>query len=108
MEAHERRMAIWRSLCCHRVETATQLAAKYQVSARTIYYDLQILSLSYPIVAIRGRYNSGFKIPDWYKPDLNVYSPAQLALLLRLKENLSGNDLAVMTSIIDQFSVRRS
>ena len=104
MDAHERRIAIWRSLCCHRFDTVMHLAEKYQVSVRTIYYDVQILSISYPIETVRGRYNGGIKIPDWYKPDSHVFSPAQLDLLMRLKENLTGNDLAVMTSIIEQFS----
>lgn len=104
MEAHERRMAIWRSLCCHRFDTVAHLAAKYKVSVRTIYYDVQILSLSYPIETVRGRYHGGIKIPDWYKPNPNVYTPAQLELLMKLKENLTGNDLVVMNSIIEQFA----
>ena len=104
MEAHERRMAIWRSLCCHRFDIVAHLADKYKVSVRTIYYDVQILSLSYPIETVRGRYHGGIKIPDWYKPVSNVFSPAQLDLLIRLKANLTGHDRAVMTSIIEQFS----
>ncbi len=104
MEAHERRMAIWRSLCCHRFDTVAHLATKYKVSVRTIYYDVQILSLSYPIETVRGRYHGGIKIPDWYKPNPNVYTPAQLELLMKLKVNLTGNDLAVMNSIIEQFA----
>lgn len=104
MEAHERRIAIWRSLCCHRYATVAHLAAKYHVSVRTIYYDVQILSLSYPIETVRGRYHGGVKIPDWYKPDPHVFTPAQLDLLLKLKENLTGSDLTVMSSIIAQFA----
>lgn len=104
MDAHERRIAIWRSLCCHRFDTVANLAVKYRVSVRTIYYDVQVLSLSYPIETIRGRYRGGIRIPDWYKPNPNKYTPAQLELLIKLKETLSGNDLAIMTSIIEQFA----
>lgn len=80
------------------------IVSKYKVSVRTIYYDVQILSLSYPIETVRGRYHGGIKIPDWYKPNPNVYTPAQLELLMKLKENLTGNDLVVMNSIIEQFA----
>ena len=103
MEAHERRMAIWRSLCCHRFVKVSHLATEYGVSVRTIYYDVQILSISYPIETVRGRYHGGVKIPDWYKPNPNAYTPAQLELLTKLKANLTGRDLAVMSSIIEQF-----
>lgn len=103
MDAHERRLSIWRSLCCHHFETVAHLAAKYKVSVRTIYYDVQFLSLSYPIETVRGRYYGGIKLPDWYKPNLHILTPAQLELLLKLKANLTGNDLAIMTSIIEQF-----
>lgn len=104
MEARERRKAIWRSLCCTRHDTVEKLAQKFNVSVRTIYYDVQILSLSYPIETVRGRHGGGIKIPAWYTPNPLVYTPAQLALLMRLKAELKGSDLAVMASIIDQFS----
>lgn len=104
MDAHERRMAIWRSLCRRRYDTVAHLAAEHKVSVRTIYNDVQCLSLSYPIETVRGRYHGGIKIPDWYKPNPNVFTPAQLELLMKLKANLTGNDLAVMNSIIDQFA----
>ena len=104
MEPQERRMAIWRSLCCHRSMTVARLAAEHGVSVRTIYYDVQRLSLAYPIETVRGRYTACIKIPDWYKPNPNVYTPAQLEFLLKLKANMTGNDLALMNSIIERFS----
>lgn len=104
MEPQERRMAICRSLCCHRSMTVARLAAEYGVSVRTIYYDVQRLSLAYPIETVRGRYTACIKIPDWYKPNPNVYTPAQLEFLLKLKANMTGNDLALMNSIIERFS----
>lgn len=104
MDAHDRRLSIWRSLCCHRFATAAQLAAEYGVSVRTIYNDMQHLSLSRPIETVRGRYHACIRLPDWYRPDPHACTPAQLALLLRLKSTLTGDDLIIMTSIIDQFS----
>lgn len=104
MGANERRKEIWRSLCCTKYDTVANLAQKFAVSVRTIYYDVQILSLSYPIETVRGRYGGGIKIPEWYKPNSNVYTPAQLALLIKVKANLSGDDLTIMTGIIERFS----
>lgn len=104
MRAHERRMAIWHSLCTRRQDTVARLATEYNVCPRTIYYDVEILSLIYPIVTVRGRYYGGIKIADWYIPNPNVYSPAQMELLLRLQKSLTGKDRIIMTSIISQFS----
>lgn len=77
---------------------------KFDVSIRMIYYDVQALSLSYPIEAVRGRHCGGIKIPEWYNPNANVYSPAQLALLIKVKASLTGDDRVIMTSIIDRFT----
>ena len=104
MGANERRKAIWRSLCCTKQDTVANLARKFNVSVRTIYYDVQVLSLAYPLEAIRGRYGGGIKIPEWYNPNANVYSPAQLALLIKVKASLTGDDRAIMASIIDRFT----
>ena len=79
MEAHERRMAIWRSLCCRRQDTVAHLAAEFGVSVRIIYYDVQILSLSFPIETIRGRYKGGVKLPDRYKPTPQKLTPSECA-----------------------------
>ena len=104
MRPHERRMAIWHSLCCCRQTTIARLDEEHKVCPRTIYYDVEILSLIYPIESVRGRYHGGIKLPDWYTPNPNRYSPAQMELLLRIQEALEGNDLIIMNSIISQFS----
>lgn len=104
MRSHERRQAIWQSLCHRRHDTAARLAAEYNVCTRTIYYDVEILSLIYPIESVRGRYHGGIKIPDWYTPKPTTFSPAQLELLIRLQENLQGADFIIMSSIISQFA----
>lgn len=104
MDAHDRRLSIWHSLCCHRFATVAQLAAEHGVSVRTIYNDIQRLSLSHPIETVRGRHYAGIRLPDWYRPNPHAYTPVQLALLLRLKSTLTGDDLSIMSGIIDQFS----
>lgn len=87
MGAGERRMAIWQTLCLRRYDTVANLASEFNVSKRTLYYDVQFLSLIYPIESIRGRYYGGIKIPDWYTPNSNSFTPAQMELLLRLQKN---------------------
>lgn len=51
MKAYVRRQDIWHTLNRNRYTTVADLAAQYGVSQRTIYYDLQILSLTHPIEA---------------------------------------------------------
>lgn len=103
MDARERRVDIWRSLCCHRYVTVASLAEKYGVTTRTIYYDVQRLSISHPIEAVRGRYYGGIKIPDWYRPNTHVCTPKQMGLLRKLGKNLTGDDYIILTSIIEDF-----
>ncbi len=100
MGANERRMAIWETLCYRRQDTVVHLAAEFNVSRRTIYYDVEFLSIIYPIESIRGRYYGGVKISDWYIPNPNIYTPAQMELLLRLAKSLKGKDAVIMSSII--------
>lgn len=103
MGASERRMAIWKTLCCRRQDTAIHLAAEFNVSRRTIYHDVAFLSIIYPIESIRGRYYGGIKIADWYTPNPDAFTPAQMELLLRLQKGLKGDDAIIMSSIIQKY-----
>ncbi len=62
------------------------------------------LCTSSPIETARGRYHAGIRIPDWYKPNSKAYTPAQHELLPKLKADLTGNDLVIMASVIEQFA----
>ena len=84
--------------------SAGHLAAEFHVSLRTIYYDLEYLSLIYPLEVIRGRYHGGIKIADYFTPDKTKLTPVQRDLLLRLCTNLYGNDKLIMLSILDTFT----
>lgn len=56
MEAvKERRRAIMEVLCVRRHETRGNLAFEFGVSKRTIEYDVQSLSLEYPIYTTQGK-----------------------------------------------------
>ena len=106
MGTHERRMAIWNTLCQRKQDTAGHLAAEFHVSLRTIYYDLEHLSLICPLEVIRGRYHGGIKIADYFTPDKTKLSPVQLGLMLRLCANLYGNNKFTMLSILKKMNKR--
>lgn len=106
MGPHERRQSIWRTLCQRRQDTIENLAAEYKVSLRTIRYDVEILSLSYPLESVRGRYGGGVRVSDWYHPNQNTLCPTQMLLLKKLALTLEDDDLAVLNSIISQFGPR--
>lgn len=100
MSAAIRRMAIWHTLCCCRQVTIQQLASKYQVCPRTIRYDVEALSLHYPIETVRGRYGGCVRLAEWYVPGSCLLSPAQMEFLLNWSQILSGKDKMVLMSII--------
>lgn len=99
MSANERRMAIWNTLCMQRQVTIGFLAEKYGVSTRTIRYDVEVLSRSYPIVTKAGK-NGGVRIADWFQPGNDILMPEQMDLLLKLQSEMDGNDAIMMRDII--------
>lgn len=105
MGPNERRMEIIEVLCRRRQDTMSNLAFEFGVSIRTIKNDIDILSLSYPIETIRGRYGGGVKVADGYYLNRKYLKPEQQKLLEQLRTSLSGNDLAVINSILEDFAL---
>ena len=105
VSAIERRIAIWHTLCVRREVKIKTLAKEHDVSWITIYRDIEYLSLSHPIITIRGKYG-GVKLPDWYIPSANHLSPEQLAFLDRLYLSLNSEDARMMKNIILTLSSR--
>jgi len=103
VSANERRQGLLAELFSRRYDTCENLARKFNVTPRTIYHDIDLLTCSYPIEAIRGRYG-GVKVADWYYPGSTSLCPKQFALLVRLKNQLTGDDLIVLNSILVQFA----
>lgn len=108
MGPNERRMEIIDVLCHRRHETMSNLAFEFGVSIRTIRNDIDILSLSYPIETIRGRYGGGVNIADGFYMNRKYLKPSQQELLERLSAQLSGNDLDVMATIFKDFALNKS
>lgn len=84
-----------------------KLASELDVGMRTIRKDITALSLTFPILTVRGRYGGGVALADWFQPNAHTLSPRQEELLQRLKPTLAGNDLIVLNSILVQFSPLR-
>lgn len=105
MTPSERRDAIIDVLCKRRQDTVANLAHEFGVSVRTIKYDIEELTLAHPIETIRGRYGGGVRIADGYYAGRKYLKPNQEELLIKLSDKLSGDDLAVMKSILRDFAL---
>ncbi|MEG0898047.1 MAG: HTH domain-containing protein [Ruthenibacterium sp.] len=104
MSPYERRQEIIQILCRKRQETMQNLADEFCVSLRTICSDVEILTLSYPLDTVRGRYGGGVKIADWYHLNRDTLNPKQTALLKALASTLQGDDLTTMNGILSRFA----
>ena len=104
MDAVERRQQILELLCQRRKDTMQNLAAELGVSERTIRRYVEILTRSYPLETVCGRYGGGVRVADWYHLDRQRMSPKQTALLRRLAADLRGEDLEVMEQILLKFA----
>lgn len=105
MTPSERREAILNVLCKRRQDTIANLAHEFDVSVRTIKYDIEELTLAHPIETIRGRYGGGVKVADGYYIGCRYLKPNQQELLKRLSEQLTDEDKAVMDSIFRDFAL---
>ena len=99
----ERRQSILEVLCLRRFDTIDHLADEFGVSRRTIRYDLEVLQCSYPIETVKGG-GGGVRVMDGYYIGMKYLNSGQAALLEKLSEKLSGDELATMQSIIKTFS----
>ena len=109
MSLSERRQRLLEVLCLRRYDTYDNLAREFNVSKRTIRYDVAALMCSYPIETITGPYG-GVKVAEWYHASHQDSAPKyltkeQYALLMRLKDLLAGDDLDTLNSIIDQLAL---
>ena len=105
MGPNERRQEIMETLCHRRQETMANLAFEFGVSVRTIRNDIDCLSLSYPLETVRGRYGGGVKVMNGFYMNRKYLKPEQRDLMVRLSQNLSGKDLAVMNGILQEFAL---
>lgn len=109
MSPSERREKMLEVLCLRRYDTCANLAHEFNVSQRTIQCDIEVLMCSYPIETVRGRYGGGVRAMDGYYHNYKhsgqgCLTSKQLDLLTRLRDQLAGDDLDTINSIIVQFA----
>ena len=104
MTPTERRQKLLEVLCVRRHDTCDNLTHEFHVANSTIRHDLEILTCSYPIETVRGRYGGGVKVADGFFLYRRTLTPKQAALLQRLRDQLDGDDLIVLNSILLQFT----
>ena len=105
MTARERRKAILEALCLRRFDTLDNLEFEFKVSKRTIRYDIELLSLSYPIYTTKGN-GGGIHVDEKYRLGKTYLKDEQKELLERLLPSLDEKDAEVMKSIIRTFGLK--
>lgn len=105
MTSIERRNALLEILSMRRFETLENLAFEFGVSKRTIRYDIEILSLTYPIYTVQGN-GGGIHVDENYRSGKSYLKKDQQELLERLLSNLNGKDATTMREIIKTFGLK--
>ena len=103
MTSSERRQAILEALCRRRHDKIDNLAYEFQVSERTIRNDVLMLSLSYPVYTVSGRYHSGVYVADDYYLGKQYLSDEQLDLIISLKSQVGDDQRRILESIVKKF-----
>ena len=104
MTRTERWDEILRVIYTRRRESIANLAVEFGVSVRTIKYDIEALMCLHPIETVRGRYGGCVKVRDWFFTTKTRLCAEQIALLKRIAEGSSTDDLIVLNSILSQFA----
>ena len=99
----ERRQKILEILCRRRCEKTENLAIEFNVSRRTILYDIEILSCSYPIYSETGP-TGGIHIADGFRLGMKYLTDKQYTVLKEISEELSGEKKVVVLEILKTFA----
>ena len=102
MNTAHRRMEIINILILRRHVTASELAQEFGVSVRTIQYDIQALSLGFPIYTKQGG-DGGIFVGENYKPYMNTLTPLELKVLQEMYELAEGIHKKVLFQIICKY-----
>ena len=85
-------------------ENIKNLAREFRVCERTIRYDIEELTLAYPLETVQGN-GGGVKVVDGYFIGRKYLKPSQQQLLQKLAALLTGEDLIIMQSIFTDFGM---
>lgn len=101
--ANERRLEMIKTISAVRFITIGSLARRFDVSERTVRRDIEILSLDYPIEAVRGN-GGGVRAVDGWRFSKQYLSERQEDLLRRMRTGLQAGDQKILDSILASFA----
>ena len=97
--AIERREEIMRVLESNRREIVSNLAHLFDVSIRTIRYDITFLTTLYPIETVRGR-GGCVKLQDNYRRHQRILSQEQQDVLIEIIPLISNKQAQVIKGLL--------
>lgn len=101
--ALERREDIRDYLLCHRRTSVRKLAEEFDVSTRTIKYDLEVLACSLPVITVQGRGGGVFLDPE-YNPNRIYFNPEEELLIREMIPYLQGEKLKTAEMMLKRFT----
>lgn len=102
MTARERRKAMLEVLCLRGHDTRANLAFEFGVSKRTVEYDVQILSLEFPIYTQQGK-GGGIYVSKGFRLIQQCLTCKQTQLLRKVADTLTGEEKQTMQEIIERY-----
>ena len=101
--ANDRRQMILEALSDRRYETVANLASEFNVSIRTIKYDIEILGCSVPIYTVQGN-GGGVRVADGWYASRTYLCDEDEEMLRRLIPGLQPEDQKRMQHILSVFA----
>ena len=102
---YERRAEIIRILESRRRETMSNFAFKFNVSIRTICYDIDSLTASHPIETVRGK-DGCVKLMDGWRIYQNILSEEHQEVLFEIIPLISKRQAIAIKEILTAYGSR--
>ena len=83
------------------------LALEFGVSTRTIYRDILVLTVDYPLEAYKGK-GGCVRVAEWYHPHRNVLSKEQQTVLSQLMETATEQQREVLRQMLVEYGSPKS
>ena len=103
----DRRISILNYLSKHKRTTSELLAIEFDVSTRTIWRDITVLTCNYPIFTTIGR-NGGIYLDDDFRIGKSYLSENQVKVIKDIISTIDNeNEKAILQSILMDFSNKK-
>ena len=79
-----------------------RLAFELGVSTRTIYRDILVLTVDYPLEAYKGK-GGCVRVAEWYHPHRNIMSMEQQDVLAQLMESATEQQREVLRQMLVEY-----